>query len=429
MVKTNSATVLKYFVFTYWISICFIGLLDLPYVGQKIQLPEIVFACFLPWIVWTLYPQRLQTIFPFHGVDKGILIYLLFIGLSVCLNPNSTASSYLQGLGMIYLGLVAWCTKMWVVQCNSIHWIEDISKLSRGIAVGLGMVSIVSWLLWYFTGYQHEALLQPREAYLYFSKTVRSQGWVGDPNMLSDIFLIFTILGFGTQGIRGRWNYKDYILLSIALIGNLFTLSKSVLLLGLILPWLGRFGKPVWYVFVTILLFVTHFFVSSPDRFDVRQLNKGGSFVGDTAWFQWGNQGFYPTSYSINKKVSLQGFLSEPLTGIGLTHQPKLACELQQKGQYPTFFSCLDSHCSYLGLLAETGIVGMAGLLLFIFCMYKSLIDIELTKNSYSFFVPILSILLSILWYESWILETYSFRHYWFVIGIFSGFLSVHRRF
>lgn len=177
---------------------------------------------------------------------------------------------------------------------------------------------------------------------------------------------------------------------------------------------------------ITLLLFVTHFYISFERTLD-QEVNKGGSFIALDPIISTSGFSVYPTSYFINKWVSYNALKEKPLTGIGLSTQEEYACKLQQKGQFPEYFTCLDSHCTYTGLVGETGIIGGIGLIILLLTVIRNarnILNLPSSNKKDTLFARSIVFILILIFFEGWTMETYTFRHHWVVLGMFSGYVS-----
>ncbi len=75
---------------------------------------------------------------------------------------------------------------------------------------------------------------------------------------------------------------------------------------------------------------------------------------------------YNPMSYFLLKKFAVEAFLDKPITGQGLEQYPEVTARAYQQGRIHSTYKRMDAHCTLLGRLAETGILGGISLLLFV---------------------------------------------------------------
>ncbi len=68
--------------------------------------------------------------------------------------------------------------------------------------------------------------------------------------------------------------------------------------------------------------------------------------------------------YYLLKKIALEGFLQEPLTGVGLGRFHELTHRAYEEGKVHSPFRSIDPHSTWLGRFAETGFLGGVPLIL-----------------------------------------------------------------
>jgi len=68
--------------------------------------------------------------------------------------------------------------------------------------------------------------------------------------------------------------------------------------------------------------------------------------------------------YGILKRIAWEAWQSHPWVGIGLGEFPYAVKRAVQAGRLHSYYACgADPHCTWLGAMAETGLIGLAGLL------------------------------------------------------------------
>jgi len=104
----------------YFFSLPFTDILDLPVVGQKIQLPELIFLLGLP-IWWFSKPDIFQ-----NKLDKFLLALPMVMLVAACFSPGR--SSFLEVLGLGYLYGVYLLTRQAVFDMDG-KWLHARRRL------------------------------------------------------------------------------------------------------------------------------------------------------------------------------------------------------------------------------------------------------------------------------------------------------------
>jgi hypothetical protein len=403
----------------------------------KIRLPEIIFLfLLLPCTFFYRFNRNSSTfLFKLNRVDFSVIAYAVTVIISNIVNGNKNSILLLSI--PIYLILVYFVFKWIIIRSNDFKL--EINRILKCVVL-LGAIQCISGVLgvlfWFFSD-KGNILIQERESFVYFGALVRIQGFTDDPNMLSSILWLSCISILFLYLSKKRVNYSKYLLMfSLLIFGFVLTLSKTVLLsIGLILMLIvvknkAEMSKKSRMVLsfsslmsIFLLLFITHFYVTTK-KIDPIHFNRGGSFINEHSIYNFGDLKIFETSYSINKKVSLLLFENYFPWGCGIEQQMKLCLNYRKEGIYPKSFGYLDSHCSYTGIFAESGLFGGLGYLFMIITLFSTAYEYS-QKNTlnkqyaYFFLLIILGVAL-----EAIILETNNFRHQWIMLGLFSGFLS-----
>lgn len=420
---------LKWAIGIYILSIGFLSMPTLPVVGNKLQLPEFIFLILiLPLLVilglgWKKFRFNQLKINLF---DKGVICYIIGLILSTVLGHHTGSIGQLSGI--FYLTMLALAIKYLIYINDDLKTIDNhLLNAFKGLGIWLSVFTIGGWLWWYF-GFG-TTWVRVLHEYIYFGACARALATTRDANMLASILISCFAVTFMSGYYRGnlRQNSGILALFGVAL---LLTMSKAILLLSIVPLIIGKPNIWITRIFagcaVFLLLWVTHFY-STRHPLDLKKINNSGSFVCAPHLFQIGPWTIYPTSYSNNKRVSYKAFKNNPFYGIGLDKQESYAAQLQKKGEYPIYFSPLDSHCSYTGAFAEGGILGGFGFLILILfgfiAVKRTWLDTPFMDTQFIVGIGAITIL-GIAAIESWTLETNTFRHYWVAIGLFSGYLD-----
>ncbi|GIV35592.1 MAG: hypothetical protein KatS3mg031_3127 [Chitinophagales bacterium] len=417
------------FVYLYIIGMGTVGIFKTPFFNNKLQIPEIIFIIASTTLLYRYFTQTKRRILVhFNIIDVSVLIFILIITApTVAVND---LRSWIQYMGLMYLWIVMLYVKHYILNTNQPGSnLQMISHAFIHLGVLCSILALLGGILWCFG--IDSILIQNRLSYLYFGSCIRLQAAAGDPNMLASLILIsmfftqYNLIASNRSKFKWAWltQWVSFIL----------TLSKTVLLstILLLVKKTNRIKKTIVSSSIILLLMITHFFISTKPHLDP-SINDGGSFVSLSPWVSVNGIYIYPTSYSINKYISIYAFLANPLTGIGLDMQEDYSCQMKKHGKYPENFSCLDSHCTYLAILAETGLFGFAAFIWLIWIIYKCCSILAYGKRFKSqklemFKNTIILVFLFIL-FEGLILESYTFRQNWVLLGVLSALYDLSLR-
>jgi hypothetical protein len=216
----------------------------------------------------------------------------------------------------------------------------------------------------------------------YLGDAARAQAFTAGPQMLASILLMAIPLFIAGRATRG-WRRRDGALILLLVAGLGATVSKTAMCLGAALSvmWAlsaertrqGRRSRRarVW-VAVAACAIVTVVFALGSHVMVVReaavpsmstaQLVGGGPL----ATFRWRDEAWVvmPTTYLYNKQASLQAIGRSWPAGVGPAGQPGFTSRLQREGRFPSTIWLITPHSTYLGTVAQLGAAGLAALLL-----------------------------------------------------------------
>ncbi|MBP7821489.1 MAG: hypothetical protein KA010_01105 [Saprospiraceae bacterium] len=411
---------IRFLLLCYTFAIGFIYLIHLPFLGDKVKLTEVIFVpLFLSYVSY-LYDQKY---FKYNSLYLYLIIWLFGIGVSLLF--NFSFSFLINYFAIIYLFILA----MILSQSADEKLINSIFK----VLIFSSLLNIVACLCSY--AYQplitNFETLQYRDSLLYFNKVFRFSGFTGDPNMLASQLVTSTLLSlylFYSDKVKNL-NYKYYFI--ILLLGLIFTFSKSIITLfigvGIILLHYKKFYsyRNVIKVFILFLFIVqqiiSNFYITNKPL-TTSIIQGGGSVIDSTALCSIANWKVYPTGYYITKRTSMAIINDYFPVGIGLEQQQHHCNEYISRGIYPAYFVAFDSHCSLLGLTAETGLLGTIGLMLLLFIMLREIRKNLNTKIDGQRFIIALILLLALI--EGLNIENFTFRHHWVMLGLFLSFYN-----
>jgi O-antigen ligase len=255
---------------------------------------------------------------------------------------------------------------------------------------------------------------------------IQAKGFTPSPNMLASIIMIGIL--FLTQQLLNDKKYDlfNIFLLAIMLIGFLFTISKTIvcLIIGVVLIWYFHSKLKLSYTMQMITKIVvaglliayilgTHFIIIKKDQ--NLELLKG-DYIAGSALIETDNYSMYPSQYWALKEISLEAISQSFPWGLGLGKFNDFAHELKKYDAYPTHVPYPDPHSTYLGTLAEIGLLGLIaffGIIFFVIKFSRKILNNQ-SANQYMFAcLPSIFIVIGI---EAVSTDVMNFRHYWIVL-------------
>jgi O-antigen ligase len=258
---------------------------------------------------------------------------------------------------------------------------------------------------------------------------IQAKGFTPSPNMLASIIMIGVF--FQLQKLsknRTIPNRKDYLIFLTLLIGFSLTFSKTVvcLLIGIILilylnhKSILSFTWRLATSFVIIGLFIayiiaTHFIIVEKDK-SFEHLK--GDYIAGPAIIELANYSIYPSQYWSLKKIAFQASVESFPWGLGPGKFNNFAYESKKNSSYPTHVPYPDPHSTYLGTLAEIGLLGFAalfGIITFIIKYSRNFVKDNLVNQHLIVCLPVIFIVIGI---EAICTDVMNFRYYWIVLAI-----------
>ena len=429
MTSTRSSDLLRFFLFAYVISVGFTDVLNLPLVGSKIQVPEIIFIPLLfTWIIHNFKDASIRNLLP-GKLELSILLYILVAALSTIFNEST--KSWLEVIGLIYLFGV------YIVFKTSLKLIPDPAKFIRTAFISCGIVAALSAKFgWTLASNGIETILaMPDDVnYPYLGHLARATGFMDSPNMLFNLLAVCMLIYFPYFLGLSHKKITDYLILYILAIGAILTFSKSILLLIIALMYIFYKRKTIRKPFlqfsmtaIASFLFIiwitgTHILVRKSSETDWSQGREKG-YTLSTPFAETGSFQLFKTNYLVNKESAIQAGKRNSILGVGPGNFNQFVGRLKEEGLYPEYFINFDPHSTYLGAFAEMGLIGLLGMM---FLCYQIFLSLQRTKTGIinrSFLISVNACFL-FLALEAISMDILNFRHVWILIGVLS--LSLH---
>jgi O-antigen ligase len=316
-------------------SACMLAFVAYAYVNVAF-LPEIlsiltVLALFA-WIMRAFLTSDLTL--PWTRVELALIVYVSTLLISMVFSPNLEAGTPL--LLPIAKRLLFYALFATVVRTQT-----GVVLVSMSVVVGATLNGLMA--IWAFS---HERAL------VALWSVFRGSGLVGDPNVLS--MLVVTALPISvylTASARTRLARVVFAIAAVTLVAaNLVTLSRTGFL-AMVMVFLLiaiRERQSVWIRVGVVLLVIALPFLA-PQEF----------------WHRVASAGLFSGDYSVYLRTGLvktgfKMFAENPFTGAGL------GTYVEKSTQYGDTIFPLVAHNMYLHVLAESGVLGLAGMLFLI---------------------------------------------------------------
>ena len=381
-------TIRKYLLYVFLWSLLYTKIFFFPIVTSRIQPFEIIFLFLLGIGFVVKYPK--PSIPSLTYLFLSFLLFHLLIHFDISVALESIGTIYL----MSFLVWISWLFKEVDINFRFV--------LSIGILLLIANV-MVTGLLYFYGGNTTYVYVYP--GYPYLGDVVRTQGFNATPNQMSSLAAIPLVYHFFVKKIN-LW-------LIIGLLMVLFsTLSKEIAPLFAVI---GVFLllKNKWLLhsslFVIIVGTVTLTFFVIADQLPA---NIRPRILDPNPFFCFGNWCAYPTPYFHLFRAAVQGFLENPIRGLGMGNFYEYTLLLKEIGFYPKKITSVECHDIYWGNLAQFGIFYLPAFTGFIFFIRSSIKKIR-DKNYRLFFTVLCTYYLI----EGLIISNIHFRHVWIILG------------
>ncbi len=397
-------------------------LLDLPLLGSKFQLTEFVF---IPLLISFFWQKRNLS---FSVMDAGVAILAACFGVVYLLSPSIIGGLELSGLfylALLYL-IVSVLTRNLVASFP--FWQRAFELLAFFLIISVAL----SLVLYYFSGNELFEVIDVKQ--MPGGKTIgRVEAFTMSPNML--FYLLFWC--FLTLWYLTHVNRRVLILVGLV-IGMVLTFSKSIVWAAGICLWIWfneskRMSKLIFYLgWIGILLgaiLISHFVATPEGSWENANAEGAKLYIGEKSIAEFDGWEIRPSSYVYLKKAAWKIFLENPILGKGLGSFGVELKKKQEEGVYPEQFPVYDPHSTYLGLMAETGIIGASGLILFIILSFKQQLtqkklNAQAAEQSMHYLEGLYKaniIFLLFLLLEAISTDVLHFRQLWISLGIING--------
>ena len=386
-------------------------------IGLSIGIPEIVFIILAPLAI--IHIIRSDQKLLFDRLDLFVLGWLIATIISAWHTgfDSIIVTEIIKKVYLFFLYMILkWTIKPEIIErmIKVIILSSLIAALTGIIGYGLGHLGIDTTL----------SIIRP---FPYSIENVtQAKGFTPTPNMLASIIMIGIF--FQIHKIyNNRKLYTSNILLFVTLmIGFLVTFSKTIvcLLIGITLIWYFHNKPKLSLTLQTVTkiavaglfiayIFGTHFIIVEKDQ-DFELLK--GDYIAGPVLIETANYSIYPSQYWSLNEISFEAINQSFPWGLGPGKFNDYAHELKKNDAYPTHVPYPDPHSTYLGTLAEIGLLGLItffGIIFFVIKFSRKILSNHAADQNIFSSLPIVFIVIGI---EAISTDVMNFRHYWILL-------------
>jgi putative inorganic carbon (HCO3(-)) transporter len=408
----------------YIISLAFQSLIELPYFGHRIQFPELIFL--LTSLV--VLPEIRKFRIKLNDVDKAVLVYLLVNILALIFNEIH-AQGLLEVIGRLYLGAVYLLFRLVISKIAEDKWRNLLHRSFVIMGSVAATIAITGWSL-AFIGDQENLAAQMYLAYPYFGDIYRAQGFTSSPTMLILLLSVPLLLMYPGGTNLLRLEKRTLIISGLILFSALLTFSKTIFLLLAVQFIFYRREKASsrvrvisLMVVVTVYIMLTHFlYFNSPTNWNERL--RDTPFTTNVILFENEHITIIESFYLHSKKCALAMTKGNWAWGIG----PGDFFEEVSKLEDETItgvdkFNGFDPHSTYMGALAETGLIGLISIVILLIVIIRA---INHLPYSYVYRWGMMGIV-TLFIIQGITTDIMNMRVLWVVLGMISGMVETYK--
>jgi hypothetical protein len=402
------------------------GLIKLPIIGSKLQLPEMVSLVLFALTFFKVIKHQSWRKWHTTPIDKALIVYGLALTLSCLGHP--TLASLFEIMGFLYLVVLYATINFYLIETGTnirtllVKSTQKSAILTATIGF-LGLLLLIFGIVTRFVGYY--------ENYPIFGNVYRTKALSSEPIMLISNQSVFTLIALGSALSEKKplFSKQNIAFFSLLVVVMLFTYTKSIVMFGasafvMLCMRYAVFEKIkgiAWGFVLTIFLFLSHFSFVSKTDFDQKKYFMG---LESRPFKDLGDTYLVRTCYAVLKEADIITFLRYPLTGIGGGNMTNYTTELKKENLYPSDFVRYDPLSTYFGALSELGLIGFAALLFLYVTIGKAWKKIcastLLNEENRRFWLLIGGVLLFMI-AEGFVTDTMNMRHYWVVLACLSA--------
>ena len=259
MKTTSDWTLIGFFISLYILTLPLNGLLELPIVVKKIQLPEITFIILFFLTIFKVFQTKLWLKWRISIIDKALVLYFVAMLLSAAFHP--TRASFFEVLGLTYLIFLYVIINFYFIGSEK----NIRTFLVRNVVISGVFTSIIALLGGALLLFGIENRSMPYfENYPIFGNIHRMSALTEEPIMLMSILGVF-ILIIVADSLNKQRNSKIFLVLTLMTLVCILTYTKSfamviasiIVMLSFHFQILKRLKSLAWVGILSIFLLST----------------------------------------------------------------------------------------------------------------------------------------------------------------------------
>jgi hypothetical protein len=363
-----------------------------------------------------------------HALDTAVVIYLAGSLAAMLFSPD-------PGAGTIELVRHLYVATIYVViALAAAHGF--VHTVSTGLAAsggGLAVIGVAAAAFQALTG-QGIAQLTPVMPLPYVGDALRLRVLTASPAMFACVLAVaapFALCHPAIRRSRGL-TMSAAIILAIAAAGTLSHAIAGVAVAALVLAWrpLSIGARRHAAAAATIAIVLAFNFAAT-----VAIRSIGVTRPRDEPLFQYGvadgrtaiagiDIEYQTMSYWRIKQVAYDAFLSRPMFGIGLDRFHDTTEAAFRQGRLTANYRAIDPHCTFVGRLAETGLIGLVTLVILWIAIGRAAIEWLSLPSGPDWMALAAAAALAGTLVNSMNADVMNFRFLWVVLGLMRGRLA-----
>lgn len=424
----------------YLVALPFQRVWTLPWLGGKLQPPEIVFLglAAVSAALWWKGAVRVR----FVPGDAAAAAWLGAHLLALAWSPDPQGhEAVVEVIGVAYLFLVYAAVRVTAAP-NVLDRFGAWFGYSAAIAAAIGLAgSAMS-----FAGLPTRLATVAVTPVPYLGHAARAQAFTTGPQMLASILILAVPLFLASRSGRVA-RVAERAMAALLLLGLAATVSKTALCLvaGLSVMWAvsrwrsgdgatGPSRSRAWLAVAVSLLVASIVGVgsrilvvreSAVPAMTASQL-AGGE---ELASFQWNDEAWVvmPSTYLLNNRASLLAIAHAWPAGVGPAGQPAFTARLQQEDRFPRTTWITTPHSTYLGSAAELGLGGFLALGVFVWAGVITIRRLLRGPAHMRWEVAAFAGAGTAFLIEASATDLMNCRHYWFLLAVMGARLATLR--
>jgi hypothetical protein len=409
----------------------------LPWLGPKLQPPEVVFLGLATAAAAMWMRGRVRWRFAVADAAAAAWLAATLLAFAWSSEPHSR-DGLIETLGAAYLVSLYIAVRVTATP-QLLDRFGEWCGYSAAVAAALGIAGSLAS----YAGHPNRLATVAVTPVPYLGHAARAQAFTTGPQMLASIMLMAIPL-FVAGRMKGGWRHRDRALVLLLVLGLGATVSKTMMCLAAALSVMWACAEPrrpghpsqgsrarVWAAVVTSLI-VAFVFALGSHVMVLREAAvpsmSAAQLVGGSplASFRWRDEAWVvmPTTYLMNKQASLQAIGRSWPLGVGPAGQPAFTSGLQHEGRFPRSIWLITPHSTYFGTAAELGAAGVAALLLILvgggLTINRLLADAARLRWEVAAYAGVGAAFLI----EAISTDLLNCRHYWFLFAVMAARLD-----